>query len=449
MRSSPFILFLSLSACVTLAGCSQGTSVGRTAALPQAAGLVVRTSPPVKTGVNAASTIQHVVVLVLENRSFDSYFGTFPGVNGIPMKNGVPQVNCNPDPQSGLCILPYHSTNPVNYGGPHAVNAMWVDIDSGKLDGFIESAETQPKFQDPSPDDVMGYHDCTDLPEYCKIAATYTIADNHFAATNSWSAMAHLYLVSGWSAVCTNPNDPMSCTTSNNANPSLNNSPWTDITWLLHSHGIPWKYYVDQAGPIGLGPRYDGGDDEQPKTQGPFQPSDWNPLPGFNDVQTDGQLNNIVDGKQFEADCAAGTLPAVSWVIPTFSESDHPASPISGGQTFVKKKIGAVMRSPEADSTLILVTWDEWGGFYDHVVPPVIDGGGYGFRTPLVLVGKMVKRHYVDHQLLTSDAYLKLIEDLFLGNARIDPSTDGRPDSRPDVRENVPGLGDLRNDLRP
>ena len=404
-------------------------------------------SSPVNGGLNR---VQHIVVLELENRSFDSYFGTFPGVNGIPMLNGVPQVNCNPDPQSHQCILPFHNTSLTNYGGPHGIDAMSIDIDGGKLDGFIVAAEQQPKYIDPSPDDVMGYHTCDEIPVYCKYASEYTIADNHFAATNSWSAIAHLYLVSGWSAVCTNDN-PMQCTSSNNANPAVSDSPWTDITWLLHSHGISWKYYVYASNHGGsVGPRYNGGDDEMPgATSGPSVPTDWNPLPSFDDVRADGQLQNVVDGTEFPTDAAAGTLPSVSWVVPKFLQSDHPAASISGGQYFVKKQIQAVLNGPDADSTLILVTWDEWGGFYDHVIPPVVDAGGYGFRTPLLIVGPMVKRGFVDHQLLTSDSYLKLIEDIFLGSARLDPNTDGRPDSRPDVRERVPGLGDIRNDLIP
>ena len=239
----------------------------------------------------------------------------------------------------------------------------------------------------------------------------------------------------------------MSCTSSNLANPVVDDSPWTDITWLLHSHGIPWRYYVYVSQVGSTGPRYDGGDDERPDASSPSQPSVWNPLPSFDDVRADGELQNVVGGSQFLTDAAAGTLPAVSWLIPKFLQSDHPAASIADGQDFVRKHIDAVMDGPDAGSTLVLLTWDEWGGFYDHVAPPVEDAGGYGFRTPLIVVGAMVKRGYIDHQLLTSDAYLKLIEDLFLDSARLDPNTDGRPDSRPDVRENIPGLGDLRNDL--
>jgi phospholipase C len=105
------------------------------------------------------------------------------------------------------------------------------------------------------------------------------------------------------------------------------------------------------------------------------------------------------------------------------------------------------MQGPDWDSTAIFLTWDDWGGFYDHVAPPKVDENGYGFRVPGLVISPYTKQGYIDHQTLSFDAYLKLIEDLFLGGQRIDPETDGRPDPRPDVRENAPQLGDLLGDF--
>jgi phospholipase C len=101
------------------------------------------------------------------------------------------------------------------------------------------------------------------------------------------------------------------------------------------------------------------------------------------------------------------------------------------------------MQGPEWNSSAIFVSWDDWGGFYDHVIPPVVDANGYGLRVPGLLISPWAKRGYIDHQTLSFDAYLKLIEDIFLNGQRLDPATDGRPDPRPIVRENVPILGDL------
>ena len=93
------------------------------------------------------------------------------------------------------------------------------------------------------------------------------------------------------------------------------------------------------------------------------------------------------------------------------------------------------------------LAWDDWGGFYDHVVPPKIDENGYGLRVPSMVISPYAKKGFIDKQLLSFDAYLKFIEDDFLNGARIDPKTDGRPDPRPTVRESVPQLGDLVNDF--
>jgi phospholipase C len=109
--------------------------------------------------------------------------------------------------------------------------------------------------------------------------------------------------------------------------------------------------------------------------------------------------------------------------------------------------VNAVMTGPDWKSTAIFVTWDDWGGFYDHVRPPHVDANGYGLRVPGLVISPYARRGMVDHQTLSFDAYIKFIEDDFLGGARIDPATDGRPDSRPDVRENEPLLGDLRRDF--
>ncbi len=109
--------------------------------------------------------------------------------------------------------------------------------------------------------------------------------------------------------------------------------------------------------------------------------------------------------------------------------------------------INAIMQSPDWSSTAIFLAWDDWGGFYDHVVPPVVDANGYGLRVPGLVISPYAQSGLIDHQQLSFDAYLKFIEDDFLGGARIDPTTDGRPDTRPDVRENDPNLGDLQKDF--
>jgi len=182
-------------------------------------------------------------------------------------------------------------------------------------------------------------------------------------------------------------------------------------------------------------------------TQNAVQASDWNPLPDFTDVIDDHQLGNIVDGSTFYADAANGTLPSVSWVIPTQKLSEHPPGSVRQGMFYVSGLVNSVMKSSDWKTTAIFVAWDEWGGFFDHVPPTKVDWGGYGIRVPGLVISPWAKHGFIDHQQLSFDGYNKLIEDLFLGGERLDPTLDGRWDPRPDVRESYPGLGDLLNDF--
>jgi phospholipase C len=207
---------------------------------------------------------------------------------------------------------------------------------------------------------------------------------------------------------------------------------------------VSWAYYV------ATGAEPDCRDDAAdcvPHKQNARTPGIWNPLPRFTTVRQDQQLRNIQSTDRFLAAAKAGTLPAVSWVTPDQAHSEHPPARLSAGQAYVTSLVNAVMSGPDWASTAIFVSWDDWGGFADHVTPPRVDQNGYGLRVPGLVISPYAKAGYVDHQTLSHDAYAKLIEDLFLGGARLDPKTDGRPDPRPDVREADPRLGDLRNDF--
>ena len=137
----------------------------------------------------------------------------------------------------------------------------------------------------------------------------------------------------------------------------------------------------------------------------------------------------------------------MSWIDPNGTVSEHPPALVSAGQTYVTGLVNAIMNSPDWNSTAIFLAWDDWGGFYDHVVPPVVDRAGFGLRVPGIVISPYAKQGYIDHQILSFDAYTKFIEDDFLNSARLDPATDGRPDPRPDVREDNPILGNVANDF--
>jgi phospholipase C len=172
------------------------------------------------------------------------------------------------------------------------------------------------------------------------------------------------------------------------------------------------------------------------------------PLALFTDITAADKAGKIQDVSKFPIAAANGTLPAVAWVVPDLLHSDHPPSDLRNGQAWVTGLINDVMKGPDWSSTAIFLTWDEWGGYYDNVVPPrTADGVGYGLRVPALVISPYAKKGYIDHQTLSTDAYLKFIEDDFLHGARLDPKTDGRPDPRPMVREDAPALGNLVNDF--
>ena len=449
------------------------------------------------TGGTGIHTIRHVIVIMQENRSFDSYFGTYPGADGIPARDGHFTV-CVPDPRSGVCQRPYHDPALVNGGGPHDESSAVRDIAGGAMDGFVATAE-QPGGRgcggatgvcsSASPPDVMGYHDAREIPNYWRWAHDFVLQDHLFESNASWSLPAHLFLVSGWSASCSRRGDPLSCVNDDELhgfhtnqiagagggragslrqvkprlrpltrclvahgvplrafgldvrNPGMPaalaacralaparalrrlapdaNYAWTDLTYLLHRAGVSWRYYVHG----GLQPDCADGDANcTPGRQSASTPEIWNPLPSFTTVKQDKQVGDVQDVARFLAAAHAGTLPDVAWVVPDQAHSEHaPATP-TAGQTYVTRLVDAVMNGPDWDSTAIFLTWDDWGGFYDHVVPPHVDRNGYGLRVPGLVISPWARRGTIDHQALSFDAINKFVEDDFLGGVAHRPA---------------------------
>ncbi|HEY1593612.1 MAG TPA: alkaline phosphatase family protein [Solirubrobacteraceae bacterium] len=415
--------------------------------------------------------IRHVVVIMQENRSFDSYFGTYPGADGIRMRHGRPTV-CLPDPVTRRCVRPFHDRNDRNLGGPHSQDNALADIDGGKMRGFVVQQSTArtgcEQLFNPAcgrggsqgRPDVMGYHDGAEIPNYWAYAKHFVLQDHMFQSDASWSLPSHLYMVSEWSARCHVANVPASCHNNDQSPgdppdfqehnlgidaPRTPSYAWTDLTYLLHKARVSWGYYVFK------GTEPDCEDDAvlscKPVSQGPSTPGIWNPLPYFTTVQQDKQLSNIQSLQNFFTQAKEGKLPAVSWIDPNGTVSEHPPALVSVGQSYVTGLVNAIMRSPQWGSTAIFLAWDDWGGFYDHVKPPRLDQNGYGLRVPGLVISPYARTGYIDHRTLSFDAYVKFIEDDFLGGARLDPATDGRPDPRPDVRETKPQLANIARDF--
>jgi phospholipase C len=303
----------------------------------------------------------------------------------------------------------------------------------------------------------MGIHDGSDIPNYWAYARTFALQDHMYEPNASWSLPQHLFMVSEWSARCANAFNPFSCTNAlqgpNGDSIGAVGSPndgqlhyaWTDLTYLLHKNGISWGYFVFK----GTEPdcQVDAAMSCAPVQQRAQTPGIWNPLPSFTDVQQDGELGNIQTLSNFYSAARNGTLPAVSWINPNGTVSEHPPASVSAGQTYVTSLVNAIMQGPDWNSTAIFLSWDDWGGFYDHAVPPGVDQNGYGLRVPGITISPYAKIAVIDHQTLSHDAYNRFIEDDFLGGQRLKPSTDGRPDPRPGVRESSPILGDLAGEF--
>jgi phospholipase C len=220
---------------------------------------------------DARRHLKHVIIIMQENRSFDHYFGTFPGADGLPRDAQGNFTTCVPlvvhDPEKG-CVKPFHDTMLKNAGGPHAHFSFVDDWDSGKMDGFVQQATLSSLFCLSHPDnpkcipyrqhDVMGFHTEAEIPNYWTYAQTYMLQDHLFEPVGQMSLGAHLMMISEWAAHCTDVFNPMSCITTTDPLPLMLNPrtqaplttpfAWTNVTWLLDHLGVSWKYYIVEGG---------------------------------------------------------------------------------------------------------------------------------------------------------------------------------------------------------
>jgi phospholipase C len=400
---------------VTTGGCQPtgvgggqgGASTPRPVAQLSAPPSVASTSAP-----PGLEKIDHFIFIMQENRSFDSYFGTYPGANGIPAGVVVPGP-------TGNMVAPFHDPNDINRGGPHGWDNAQADINGGKMDGFLiqswRSVARNPVRPNApnatargNPRDVLGYHDWREIPNYWDYAKLYVLQDRMFESVASYSLPAHLYMLAAQSGGYTG-RDPL--TGRVQPKPSTYNFP--EITELLQGGKIEWKYYVT-SGTIP--------DTEDGHVVGtlPAQKQDpkfytlWNPLPAFPFVRNNpSQWNRLVDTSEFYADCKNGTLPQVSWVIPSGAVSEHPPAGVREGMAYVTGLVNAAMQSPEWSHTAIFIAWDDWGGFYDHVPPPKVDTYGYGLRVPALVISPYAKQNYISHQTMSFESWLKLVEERY------------------------------------
>lgn len=311
----------------------------------------------------ASNSIKHVVVVMMENRTFDNLFGQFPGVNGMSMPE---------------------ASNPSQSDFDHSPAAYAAAMDGGKMDEFPSRGFIQ--------------YSQADIPNYWTYAQQFGLSDNFFSSMATNSAPNHLAMIAAQTGGLYGSSLMTGCKSKQNTQeeskaassgneyfsyPCYNIQTLPD---LLTTAGKSWRYYSS----VGI----------------------WN-APQM--IQSTFNSKNIVSNpNQFVTDVTNLKMADVSWITPAGNDSnDHPPSAMQGGQNFVTKIVNAVMKSSYWSSTAILVTWDDWGGFYDHVTPPQIDHVGLGSRAPLLVISPYAKQGYISHQQGEFSSLAKFVEAVF------------------------------------
>ena len=356
---------------------------GTSGALMHTADLGLTVTTP--SGPPGFSNIQHIVFIIKENHTFDSYFGTFPGANGATTGKL----------HTGEVIPLMHLPDPP----PHDICHDWFSahtaIDGGIMDGFDLICDDS---------DLLSYSQFNqaDIPNYWSYATTFVLSDNMFSSLAGPSFPNHLYTIAAQSGGAIQV--PVASTWGCDANPGgtvavMNSSgqitsqfPCFDFQTLadsLQAAGITWKYYA---------PGY--------KEPGYI----WSALDAIKHIRM-GPLwaTNVVPDTQFVTDAAGGNLPAVSWVV-TGAGSEHPTADVCKGENWTVQQVNAIMQGPNWNSTAIFITWDDFGGFYDHVPPPTLDIYGLGPRVPLLIISPYALAGHISHTQYEFSSFLRFVE---------------------------------------
>jgi phospholipase C len=338
---------------------------------------------------HTTTPIKHFVVVMQSGHSFDNYFGTYPGADGLPAGVCMPGAAA---PAGGgtppACVAPYDLRGSSLAGLGQSREIFDAQYAKGQMNGFLSAfggrntVGNQP----------MGHYDRQDLPYYWNVADNYVLFDRMFSSSSGGSVWNRMFWVSG------TPGN-----TAADALPAGGLDAVPTIFDSLQKAGVSWKFYVQNYQPAVTFRSHPTGKAAAQLVRVP--------LLNYNRFLDDPALNShIVDMSQYYKDVASGNLPAVSFMTPSGPSEHAPSSP-QAGETFVKSLVDALMLSPEWGSSAFMTTYDGWGGYYDHVAPPSPDAFGYGFRTPSLLVSPYAKKGHVDHTTLDATSELKFIED--------------------------------------
>jgi phospholipase C len=334
----------------------------------------------------AIGTIRHVFVIVQEGHTFDSYFGAYPGANGLPAAR-VSQV-ADPKNAASRSITGTH----LQAGKASALSSVAatarVAYDGGKMDGFV-AAQTARGI---GGSESLGQYERSDLSYYWQLADDYVLMDQFFSSAMAGSLENHLFLFSGKSLAFKDRR-------------STGGYEVATIFDRLDAAHVSWMVYVRQHDPTLTYKNLKG--------NGPFVPEVVRvpllDMPSF--VDNPARLARIVERNRLFGDLGANNAPQVAYIFPG-GDSERPPANVAEGQSRVKGIIDAIMRSSAWSSSAIVLTWSDWGGYYDHFAPPQVDRDGYGFRVPAIVMSPYSKRGYVDHTVADFTSILKMIERL-------------------------------------
>jgi phospholipase C len=382
MHHSRWRVVLSLSTLPLIFGCSTNAPVQTTLQPPDFPTLL-------------QSHIQHVVIIVQENRSFDNLFSGFPGADSATSGSSHGQ------------IVPLNAV-PFEYGVDvdHTHPGWWTDWDNGKNDGFAHASSY------PIPYFPYAYVPQIEIEQYWTLARGYVLADRMFQSNTGPSFVAHQYLIAGQSDDADEvPNAEgvaaWGCDSPSGSTVSLVGPNGTDLPGpfpcfdyqtigdLMDQAKVSWKYYAPS----------------NTENQGYI----WSAFDAIKHVRfgPDWAGDVISPETQVLDDIENGNLAQVSWVIPTLANSDHPLGKSKTGPDWVTSIVNEIGASKYWQNTAVFVTWDDWGGWYDHVPPPQLDEMGLGFRVPLIVVSPYARRGYISHQQHEFGSLLHFTEELF------------------------------------
>jgi phospholipase C len=362
-------------------------------------GLTANNVPPATQA--QSQKIKHIVVIMQENRTFDNLFNGFPGADSV-------QSATSHGLSVKLQAIPFEQGTDVD----HSHTAWWRAWNNGQMDGFAHAAPY------PIPNLPYSYVPQTQTVPYWTLARQYTLGDRTFQSNSGPSFPAHLYMVAGQSASSDeNPaGAPWGCDSVSTNTVALVGPNGTDLPGvypcfdfqtmgdLLDARGITWNYYAPSATSSGLGFIWSAFQAIRHIRFGP----DWN-------------KHVISPNTQVLTDIQNGKLAQVTWIVPQLAYSDHAGTGLTAeGPSWVADITNEIGASQFWNSTVIFITWDDWGGWYDHVPPPQVDNMGLGFRVPLIVVSPYAKKGYISSQVHEFSGFLRYTEEVFtlpsLGN---------------------------------